>query len=298
MKWLTNCDFSFRCSYVLSLAKIFGVLCTASVLAQHPMKTLIVDVDHRPATSLDGNWHYLVDPVGRSLYAPDGAVRDSGYGLNEHPALVGERKGQEYDFANAPTLKVPGDWNTQEPTLFRYEGVLWYQRDFTFQPKPEMRTFLHIGAANYRSYVWVNQKRICEHEGGFTPFDCEVTAALRPGNNFVVIAVDSTRLVDGIPGLSTDWYNYGGLTRDVSLVDVPKAFVDDFDVHLKPGTWTVWRDTSMLRMLAEGTPVNIRGSRGQHCYHSRRPMLMGERTFKFPQGTSASGHPKILSSIR
>jgi beta-glucuronidase len=209
---------------------------TGSTPAQQPLKTLLVDVDHRPVTSLDGDWHYLVDMTGRSLYTADGAVHDGGYGMNEHPALVGERKGQEYDFAQAPTLKVPGDWNTQDPTLFRYEGVLWYQRDFTWQPKPDTRTFLHIGAANYRSYIWVNQKRICDHEGGFTPFDCEVTSVLHPGNNFVVIAVDSTRLVDGIPSVIADWYNYGGLTRDVSLVDVPNAFVDDFDVHLKPGT--------------------------------------------------------------
>ena len=187
-------------------------------------------------------------------------MRDNGYGLNEHPTLVGERKGQEYDFANAPTLKVPGDWNTQDPSLFRYEGVLWYQRDFTYQPKADMRTFLHIGAANYRSHVWVNQKRICDHEGGFTPFDCEVTGVLHPGNNFVVIAVDSTRLQDGIPSLVADWYNYGGLTRDVSLVDVPKAFVDDFDVHLKPVSRDALEGYIHVEDAPEGTPVSIRVS--------------------------------------
>jgi len=257
MKWFANHTSALRSLGYLSVTIIFGALCSVSVRAQQPFKTLLVDVDHRPATSLDGDWHYLVDPIGKSLYAADGAVRANGYGLNEHPALVGERKGQEYDFANAPTLKVPGDWNTQEPTLFRYEGVLWYQRDFTYQPRPEMRTFLHIGAANYRSYVWVNQKRICDHEGGFTPFDCEVTAALHPGNNFVVIAVDSTRLLDGIPGLDTDWYNYGGLTRDVSLVDVPKAFVDDFDVHLKSGSMDALEGYVHVEDAPEGTPVSI-----------------------------------------
>lgn len=258
MEWFSTrlCDFRSLCIFYLTV--FLGGLCAISVFAQQPLKTLIVDVDHRPVTSLDGNWHYLVDPTGRSLYTPDGAVRDNGYALNEHPTLVGERKGQEYDFARASTLKVPGDWNTQEPTLFRYEGVLWYQRDFTFEPKPDMRTFLHIGAANYRSYVWVNQKRICDHEGGFTPFDCEVTAALHPGNNFVVIAVDSTRLVDGIPGLITDWYNYGGLTRDVSLVDVPKAFVDDFDVHLKPKTMDGLAGYVHVVDATEGAPVTIR----------------------------------------
>ena len=206
--------------------------------AQQPLKTLLVGVDRREVQTLNGDWHYLVDqPPGRSLYNPDGTVRENSYGMNTHPNIdvSTTRHNDEYDFAAAPTLKVPGDWNTQEPTLFRYEGVVWYQRDFNVQPKAGMRTFLHIGAANYRSFVWVNQKHICDHEGGFTPFDCEVTAALKPGSNFVVVAVDSTRMVDGIPSVGIDWFNYGGLTRDVSLVTVPAAFIDDYDVHLKHG---------------------------------------------------------------
>lgn len=81
--------------------------------------------------------------------------------------------------------------------------------------------FLHVGAANYRSYFWVNGKDVCPHEGGFTAFDCEATQALHDGSNFVVAAVDNTRLVSGVPTVNTDWWNYGGLTRDVSLVEVP-----------------------------------------------------------------------------
>ncbi len=260
MKWFEDRALPFRRFFLLCFAIELGGFFVASALAQQPLKTLIVDVDHRPATSLNGDWHYLIDSIGKSLYASDGSVRANGYGMNEHPTLVGERKNKgwdEYDFASAPTLKVPGDWNTQEPTLFHYEGVLWYQRDFEYQPKPEMRTFLHIGAANYRSYVWVNQKKICDHEGGFTPFDCEVTAALHPGKNFAVIAVDSTRIVDGIPGIDTDWYDYGGLTRDVSLVDVPKAFVDDFDVHLKSVTMDGLEGYVHVINAPEGTPVSI-----------------------------------------
>jgi len=56
-----------------------------------------------------------------------------------------------------------------------------------------------VGAANYRSYVWVNWQKVCQHEGGFTPFDFEVTGLLKEGGNFVVMAVDSTRLADGVP---------------------------------------------------------------------------------------------------
>ncbi len=99
--------------------------------------------------------------------------------------------------------------------------------------------FFHVGAANYRSYVWVNGQKVCEHEGGFTPFDCEVTGLLNEGENFVVIAVDNTRLADGIPTQQTDWWNYGGLTRDVSLIEVPEQFIDDFDLHLKRGSQNI-----------------------------------------------------------
>jgi beta-glucuronidase len=210
---------------------------TLSALAQQPMKTLLVGVDHRSVSSLNGDWHYLVDqPPAKGLYTAEGKVRDNGYALNTHPNINSGPHNDEYDFATAPTLKVPGDWNTQDPTLFRFEGVVWYEHDFDFQPKPNTRTFLHIGAANYKSFIWVNQKRICDHEGGFTPFDCEVTDALKAGSNFVVIAVDSTRDVDGIPSVGIDWFNYGGLTRDVSLVTLPRQFIDDYDVHLKHGS--------------------------------------------------------------
>jgi len=224
--------------YLTSLKKaaLFAcVLLVLPALGQQPLQTLLVGVDHRSVTSLNGDWHYLVDaPPAGALYTSNGQINDKAYALNTHPTLVG-RHNQEYDFATAPTIKVPGDWNTQVPQLFNFEGVLWYQRDFDAQPKPNTRTFLHIGAANYRSHVWINQKRVCDHEGGYTPFDCEVTAVLHPGSNFVVIAVDSTRLVDGVPSVGIDWFNYGGLTRDVSLVTVPHAFIDDYDVHLDHG---------------------------------------------------------------
>lgn len=215
---------------------LLALILAGSALAQSNFQTLIVGVDHRMTSSLNGDWHYLVDQSpGRALYSPTGEINDKSYGMNVRPNIIGPHN-EEYDFATAPTLKVPGDWNSQVPQLFNYEGVVWYQRDFDAQPKPETRTFLHIGAANYRSHVWVNQKRACDHEGGYTPFDCEVTSVLHAGTNFVVIAVDATRLVDGIPSVGIDWFNYGGLTRDISLVTVPKAFIDDYDVHLTHGT--------------------------------------------------------------
>lgn len=237
---------------------------SAPALGQQPLRTLLVGVDHRSVTSLNGPWHYLVDqPPARELYDRNGNIRDNGYAQNTHPNINTGPHNSEYDFSSAPTLNVPGDWNTQEPTLFRFEGVVWYQRDFSFTPQAGRRTFLHVGAANYRSVVWVNGTRVCEHEGGFTPFDCEATAALKSGNNFVVIAVDSTRHKDDIPSLLYDWFNYGGITRDVSLVSVPAQFIDDYDVHLKHGTAFLPGEATALtgyvhvQDAGAGTPVSV-----------------------------------------
>ncbi len=192
--------------------------------------TVLVDIDHRTTTSLDGEWHYLVDPYSTGLYTFHQELRKDGFFLNAPPNPHGDP--HDYNFATAPTLKVPGDWNTQRPELLYYEGVVWYQRNFQHTGKPNTRTFIHFGAANYRTFVWVNAQKVCEHEGGFTPFDCDITSVVKDGDNFVVVSVDDTRIADGVPTLQTDWWNYGGLTRDVSLVDVPKEFIDDYDLHL------------------------------------------------------------------
>lgn len=149
--WMFHFSRNLRLFFASAFLVPFG---TVFAFTQQPLKTLLVDVDHRPSISLDGEWHYLVDSTGRSLYDASGRIRNDGYALNEHPALTSEYKGQEYDFATAPVLKVPGDWNTQDPTLFRYEGVLWYERDFDYQPKPYTRTFLHIGAARRCNWRW------------------------------------------------------------------------------------------------------------------------------------------------
>jgi beta-glucuronidase len=198
--------------------------------------TLLVDVDHRGAVSLDGDWHTIVDPYATGLYGFHGKLRTDGYFKNAKQSSGGPPI--EYDFAKSPPLRVPGDWNTQRESLFFYEGPIWYEKDFDYRLASGRRLFFHVGAANYRSYVWVNGQEACEHEGGFTPFDCEITNMVHDGSNFVVMAVDSTRLADGVPTLQTDWWNYGGLTRDVSLVEVPRSFVDDYALQLRRGTKT------------------------------------------------------------
>jgi beta-glucuronidase len=199
---------------------------------------VLTGADRRPATSLNGEWGSIVDPYFSGLFSFHHVEKKNGWFLNQK-AKPGDPFPTEYNFATAPKLKVPGDWNTQRESLLYYEGPVWYERDFTYEPKAHTHIFLHVGAANYRSWFWVNGQKVCEHEGGFTAINCDVTQAVHTGANFVVAAVDNTRQEDGVPGLETDWWNYGGLTREVSLIEVPETFIDQYDLHLTRGAGTV-----------------------------------------------------------
>ena len=252
---------AIRVKAALAAGSFVFLLCTMTV-ALHaqtpaaaapttPAPTLLVAVDQRTVLSLNGDWHYIVDPYDNGL----GSGR-SGYPMDEE-VPAGSNKLQEYSFAKSPTIKVPGDWNTQKDSLLYYEGGFWYERHFQYQPHVGHRAFLDIGAANYRSRVWVNGQLLCTHEGGFTQFDCEATQAVKAGENSVVIFVDSTRIADGVPTLKTDWWNYGGLTRDVSLVTVPQSFIDDFDLHLDRATRSKIEGYVHVEGAQQGTRVLV-----------------------------------------
>jgi beta-glucuronidase len=212
------------------LVALIPVFCAASAWAA-PAPIILTGADQRPALSLDGDWATIVDPYFSGLFNFHHEEKKNGWFVNRK-ANPTDPFPTEYDFSTAPKLKVPGDWNTQRPTLYYYEGPVWYERDFTYQPKEHMRVFLHVGAANYKSWFWVNGQKVCEHEGGYTSFNCEVTAAIHAGSNFIVAAVDNTRHEDNVPTLETDWWNYGGLTRSVSLIEVPQNFIAQYDLHL------------------------------------------------------------------
>ena len=83
---------------------------------------------------------------------------------------------------------------------------------------------------------YLNGTKLGENEGGFTPFNFEVTDLLKEKENFLVVKVDNKRRRDGVPTLNTDWWNYGGITRDVNLVEVPETYIRDYFIQLKKGS--------------------------------------------------------------
>lgn len=199
-----------------------------------PAPGVIANIDGRQRISLNGRWQIIVDPYETGYYDYRYEPRSDGYFRNQKPRDTGDLV--EYDFDSSPQINVPGDWNSQDERLLLYEGTIWYKKSFDYHKKPGMRVFVHCGAANYVADVYLNGQKLGRHEGGFTPFNFEITGIVREKDNFLVLKVDDRRRRDGVPTLNTDWWNYGGLTRDVTLVDVPDTFIEDYFLQLKKGS--------------------------------------------------------------
>ena len=195
---------------------------------------LIANTDGRKTVSLNGQWQTISDPYESGYYNYRYQPSDNGYFKNAKPKSKSDLI--EYDFDTSATLNVPGDWNTQSDQLFFYEGTVWYKKSFDYARQPNTRLFVYFGAANYLADVYLNGEKIGQHEGGFTPFNFEITKLVRDTGNFLVVKVDNKRRRDAVPTLMTDWWNYGGLTREVKLVETPATFVHDYLIQLEKGS--------------------------------------------------------------
>lgn len=197
---------------------LFFSLFAADTMAQQTM----TNVYGRHVQSLNGKWDAIVDQYDQG--------RKNKIYLNKSP----ENKTDfyEYAFEHGLRLNVPSDWNSQRSELKYYEGTMWYARKFDTVKARDGRLFLYFAAVSYRCRIYLNGKEIAQHEGGFTPFQVEITDAVNEKDNFLAIEVNNTRQIDAIPAMAFDWWNYGGITRDVFLVSTPKVFIDDYFIQL------------------------------------------------------------------
>lgn len=189
-------------------------------------QTAMVNVQSRHLTSLNGKWNVLLDPGNIGGWKK--------FWIEPKP----QKKTDffEYSFDGAPELNVPGDFNSQLCELTFYEGSVWYKKMFTVSQKKDSRQFLHFGAVNYIADVYLNEEKLGSHEGGFTPFQFEITDKIKEGDNTLIVKVDNHRLENGIPGYGYDWLNYGGITRDVNIIETRNTYIDDYSIQLKKGS--------------------------------------------------------------
>jgi len=202
---------------------IFSLLILLCCLLSNTFaQDILVNVYGRKTQSLNGKWDAIIDQYDQG--------RKNKIYLNKKP--VSKTDFYEYSFDGGLKLNVPSDWNSQLPELKYYEGTVWYAKHFDVAKDHIGRLFIYFAAVSYRCKVYLNGKEIAEHEGGFTPFQVEVTHLVKNSDNFLALEVNNTRTTDAIPAKSFDWWNYGGITRDVMLVSTSKIYIHDYFIQL------------------------------------------------------------------
>lgn len=210
-------------------------------------QTAMVNVQSRNLTSLNGEWYLLPDPTGSGDWKQ--------VWLEAKP----QKKTDffEYSFEGAPVLKVPGDFNSQMCELTYFEGTVWYKKEFEYTIKNGKRLFLHFGAVNYKADVYLNGEKIGSHEGGFTPFQFEITRKVKNGANSIIVKADNHRQGNGLPGYGYDWFNYGGITRAVNLIETSNTYIEDYLIQLKKGSLNTVSGWVQLNGQQAGQKIEI-----------------------------------------
>ncbi len=181
----------------------------------------------RQGISLNGDWNFCVDLL-------DTGLRQKWYAMAPMPP--GERgEPWDYDPYDGETIPVPSCWQMQKERWYFFEGSAWYTRKLTHDLTPGNRLFLRVGAAQYDCKVFLNGQFLGNHYGGSTPFCVELTEALTGDDAWLMLCVNNRRTRDRVPMQNTDWFNYGGLYREVELFETPATLVRDLSVSLDDG---------------------------------------------------------------
>ena len=199
---------------------------TPELVVPEPASAVMGWIDSRELQSLNGSWKLLVDPM--QVGTPGGFF--GGWATTRTP--VDAFQLLEYSYPDAADIRVPGDFNTQRQELFFYRDTVWYQRNFKVEAEANTRYHPWFGGANFDATVFLNGTPVARHKGGYVPFSVDVTAHLQPEGNDLVIRINNRLGGDTVPTGRTDWWPYGGLTRDVMLVATPEQYIVNAKVVL------------------------------------------------------------------
>lgn len=173
-----------------------------------------------PTISLDGKWNFIADPSGSLKVQDLASAKD------------------------ARAIQVPGSWQSEFADLRDYAGVGWYWRSVQVNAlEPAQAAVLKFGAVDYRALVYVNSQQVGSHDGGYLPFEFDVTSFLHAGQNQIAVRVvdpgAKPNEVEGIkyaeiPHGKQNWYvQTSGLWQSVELDILPRVHLGV--VHISAG---------------------------------------------------------------
>jgi hypothetical protein len=235
--------------------------------------------------SLDGDWQFLADPSG----ALD---------VQKLPAAQHAR----------PT-RIPSSWQSQFADLRDYAGAAWYWRSVNIQfPAADQVAVLRFGAVDYLADVYVNGQKVGTHEGGYTPFEFDITSLLRAGENQIAVRVvdpgTKPDVVEGInyaeiPHGKQSWYvQTSGLWQSVEIQIRPRLHLGS--VHVLAAANGDFKITVPIMGTASGAQpggptnvsVEVRDSAGKAVWQATRALSGPQANAEF---TGKIANPRVWS---
>ena len=186
-------------------------------------------IDSRQILTLNGEWSYIVDPMNNGL--PESSF------FGGFPKNKTQKTGMElieYNFETAAKIQIPGAWNAADEKLFFYRGPVWLYKKFKYSPNKESLTHLYIEGSNFTTKVFINGSIVGKFEGGYVPFNFEISDYLIDGDNILLVQTDNTLNKSSVPTQKTDWWPWGGIVGDVYIVETPKQFIKNAYLQLNP----------------------------------------------------------------
>ena len=192
----------------------------------------------RKYVNLSDEWQILYDKEGSNIIV--NGIRIS---LAERtPEVISILTNDMHRKLNANgwlRISAPSSNNARNTPYSGYQGVTWYRRVFNLS-KDDIEgknVFIVFHGVNYIADVWINKEYAGFHEGGFTPFVLNITRLVKAGRNEVVVRVDNIPWDSDdaiyapiVPYKKCDWWNYGGIYRDVYIEIVNRTYIARVDV--------------------------------------------------------------------
>ncbi|MFX1389342.1 MAG: glycoside hydrolase family 2 protein [Promethearchaeota archaeon] len=193
---------------------------------------------------------------------------------------------------NLIDIEIPKSYNLLQDFEY-FEGIFWHFFHFDLKKEKNSNFYDYIikfEGSNYNTKVWCNGYYLGMHNGGFTPFSFDATNIIRDENNFLVVRTDNYRKSDRIPSLSFDWFNWGGIYRDVNLLELDKQRIEEVRIKTNvitkseseivvtykiietfPLKWQIL-DSSQTQVLFEGVDEGV-SERRSFTVHISNPQL-------------------------
>ncbi len=205
--------------------------------------SLVCAQTHAQEISLNGTWNFAIDPSNKGEIAGwqkawKLAEKDTGY------------------FAEAfDKVTVPHCWSLDR--RYNHTGKSWYRKGFKLPTDIKDKTLrLHFEAVFYKCRVFLNGVLVAYHFGGYTPFNVDISKQVKYDEvNFLSIEVDNSWDEFSIPGVKIGdnprhqlfpWYEYGGITRDVSLLITNKIYIANQKIEAVPN---LRNNTASLKVM-------------------------------------------------